>query len=137
MFPNAVGFIRNCQHVEFDHFQIPFVLYFNTNKEIVRPPLDKNTQELTKYAFLSVHLSTCSTCFHFFFIFHRFAIIPLENRSYTFDTKTPRGEEQLQERHLGMLGYNVIKIFFDDWNKMHMSLPGEKLTFLRKILSLV
>lgn len=115
------------------------MLYFNSNKEIVRPPLDENTQELTKYALFSSTTSVIISRYLFSICFccvHRFAIIPLENRSYTIDTKTPRGEEQLQERHLGILGYNVIKIFFDDWNKMHMSLPGEKVTFLRKILNL-
>lgn len=53
MFPNTFEFKRNCQHVGIDCFQIPFVLYFNSNKELVRPPLDKNTQELTKYALFS------------------------------------------------------------------------------------
>lgn len=66
MFPNAVRLIRNCQHVEFNRFQIPFVLYFNTNKEIVRPPLDKNTQELTKYAPFSVQEIHSILVFNFF-----------------------------------------------------------------------
>lgn len=49
----------------------------------------------------------------------------------------PRGEEQLEERHLGILGFDVIQICYRDWNKMHMNLPGAKETFLRKILKTI
>lgn len=68
--------------------------------------------------------------------FDRFAIIPLEKKSYCYNTNTPHGEELLQERHLGMLGFNVIQICYGDWNKMHMNLPGAKTNLLRKLLNL-
>lgn len=58
----------------------------------------------------------------------------MEKQSYSYNTKIPHGEQQLQERHLGILGFNVIQIFYGDWNKMHMNLPGAKETFLRKLL---
>lgn len=57
------------------------------------------------------------------------------NKSFCSNTeKRLRGLDRLQERHLGMLGYNVIQICYREWNSMHMNLPGAREDFLRTYL---
>lgn len=68
----------------------------------------------------------------------RFAVLLLENGSYCVNSDTVlRGQEKLKQRHLEMLGFNVIQIQYRDWNKTQMNLPNAKQTFLKKILNIV
>lgn len=66
----------------------------------------------------------------------RVAILPLFNHSFRFnETKGLRGFDRLQERHLSILGYNVVQICYREWNSIHMNLPGARENFLRSFLS--
>lgn len=65
----------------------------------------------------------------------RVAILPLANRSFRLnDKKNVRGFDRLQERHLSILGYDVVQICYREWNSIHMNLPGAREDLLRKYL---
>lgn len=65
----------------------------------------------------------------------RIAILPLLNHSFQWnDTSGLRGFYRLQERHLHILGYNVIQICYREWNSMTMTLPGAREHFLSNFL---
>lgn len=65
----------------------------------------------------------------------RIAILPLSNHSFRLnDTKKIRGFDRLRERHLSILGYDVVQICYREWNSIHMNLPGAREEFLRKFL---
>lgn len=67
---------------------------------------------------------------------HRVAILPLWNKSYCLNKeKRLRGFDRLEERHLAILGYNVIQICYREWNSMHMNLPGARENFLKQFLT--
>lgn len=114
-------------------FQIPFVIYFNSNKQIVSPPFDEGPQTLNKYARV---IPKYPHEFHLIFLFiFRVAILPLLNKSFRMNGyKELRGFDRLQERHLSMLGYSVIQICYREWNSIHMNLPGAREHFLRNFL---
>ncbi|XP_055311762.1 uncharacterized protein LOC129574190 isoform X2 [Sitodiplosis mosellana] len=94
-------------------YRIPFVIYFNSHKQLVYPPFDEGSQSLNKVA-----------------------IIPLLNHSFRLnDTKALRGFNRLQARHLSILGYDVVQICYREWNSIHMNLPGAREIFLRNFLN--
>lgn len=70
-----------------------------------------------------------------FIFLNRVAILPLLNHSFCLnDSKRLRGFDCLQERHLSLLGYDVIQICYREWNSIHMNLPGARRNLLRKFL---
>lgn len=70
------------------------------------------------------------------FLFFRVAILLLkldafcENSFYFL-----RGHETLRQRHLELLGYKVVHVKFHEWNSMHMNVSGEKLGYLKSLIS--
>lgn len=46
------------------------------------------------------------------------------------------GLAHLKERHLEILGYNVVLIPNNDWHKIYMNLPDAKEKFLKSKLKL-
>lgn len=65
----------------------------------------------------------------------RVAVLPLQNNAFCLNSeKRLRGLGRLQERHLGILGYNVIQICYREWNSMHMNLPDARKNFLKNHL---
>lgn len=64
------------------------------------------------------------------------AILPLLNCSFRLnDAKGLRGFDRLQERHLSILGYEVVQICYREWNSIHMNLPGARQDFLKSFLN--
>lgn len=116
---------------------MPFVIYFNSFKQLVQPPLDEGPQILNKYGFTFIYEK--KTYFHRFenknhFVF-RVAILPLSESAYCINREPRlRGGLLLQERHLGILGYDVIQVGYREWNSIHMGLPGAREGLLRNFL---
>lgn len=66
---------------------------------------------------------------------YRVAIIPLGATAYCANEESRlRGGLLLQEKHLGILGYEVIQICYREWNAMCMNLPGAREDLLRHFL---
>ncbi|XP_031637712.1 FAST kinase domain-containing protein 1, mitochondrial-like [Contarinia nasturtii] len=90
-------------------YRIPFVIYFNSQRQIVSPPVDEGPQTLDKVA-----------------------IIPLPKQPVQFNgTSRKRGFDLLEELHLSMLGYIVIQICHREWNSIHMNFPGVREEYLK------
>lgn len=66
---------------------------------------------------------------------YRVAILPLTEGAYCINKdRRIRGNILLEERHLGILGYDVVQICHREWNSMHMNLPGARENLLRNFL---
>lgn len=66
---------------------------------------------------------------------YRVAILPLLEKDYCSNQERRIGGGMLHlERHLSILGYDVIQICHREWNSMHMSLPGARENLLRNFL---
>lgn len=66
---------------------------------------------------------------------YRVAIVPLAATAYCSNEETRlRGGLLLQERHLGILGYEVIQICYREWNAIYRELPGAREDLLRNFL---
>ncbi|XP_031618149.1 FAST kinase domain-containing protein 1, mitochondrial-like [Contarinia nasturtii] len=94
-------------------YRIPFVVYFNSQRQLVSPPFDEGPQTLNKVA-----------------------IIPLPKTPVQFNGRSnKRGIDILQERHLSILGYIVIQICYREWNSIYMDLPGAREEYLQNIFN--
>lgn len=51
---------------------------------------------------------------------YRTAILLLKPNCFTNCTKHLKGYFQLKQRHLEILGYNVVNISYDEWKKFYI-----------------
>nr|CAD7414628.1 unnamed protein product [Timema poppensis] len=63
----------------------------------------------------------------------KLAVVLLRDNDYCLNIPQLKGECQLKQRHLEMLGYQVVGIKQALWNSMYMSEPKAKLTYLEKL----
>nr|CAD7434035.1 unnamed protein product [Timema monikensis] len=64
----------------------------------------------------------------------KLAVVLLQDNDYCLNIPQLKGECQLKQRHLEMLGYQVVGIKQALWNSMYMSEPKAKLAYLEKLL---
>lgn len=67
----------------------------------------------------------------------RVAILLMKLESFCQNDQSQlRGPEILRERHLEMLGYQVVQVNYTEWSSMYMNVPGAKLNYLKSLLQI-
>uniref|UniRef100_A0A1B0EVM3 Uncharacterized protein n=1 Tax=Phlebotomus papatasi TaxID=29031 RepID=A0A1B0EVM3_PHLPP len=95
-------------------YRVDFVMHFDHLKRLIPPPKsDAPVENVSKVALL----------------LHR-------REAFCENSTHLRGNEQLKQRHLEILGYRVLHLAQNDWNSMYLSVPGAKSRFLRNMLSI-
>ncbi|XP_055689530.1 FAST kinase domain-containing protein 1, mitochondrial [Lutzomyia longipalpis] len=101
-------------HVTPYGYRVDFVLHFDHLQRLIPPPrADDPVKNVSKIALL-LH----------------------SNEAFCENSTILRGNEQLKQRHLEILGYRVLHLAQSDWNSMYLSVPGAKSRFLRNLLSI-